>query len=155
MGKSGKDIKSTIFCLGWIFYVLLLKDDPYSVQDNSRYKSYYRFSLGMYYRGNKWESISDNAKDLLSSMLQKNIDDRISCNEALLHEFITKPEELPTVNLYGKPQVIGWAELVLDKANIHQQLSLTITISQTNFYLDSLTITARSPALLFLISKFS
>ena len=73
--------------LGVIMYVLLCGSSPFEGLNNN--EIFKKVKLGKYYpKEEDWENISDEAKDLVSKLLEFNSDKRITAAEALNHPWL-------------------------------------------------------------------
>lgn len=78
--------KCDLWSCGVILYILLCGSPPFSGKtDDEIFKN---ISKGSYtFKGNVWNDISTQAKDLISKLLVKDIDKRLSAEEALSHDW--------------------------------------------------------------------
>jgi len=101
--KKGKryTAKVDVWSMGVILYVILgayHPFDPYGTYDND--EIWLRITRGQWdFKDKVWESVSTDAKDLLSNMMCVDPVKRLSMEQVLQHPWLQKLEGLPTVNL--------------------------------------------------------
>ena len=89
--------KCDIWSAGVILYILLSGDPPFNGSNNK--SIYYKISTYKFdFPENKWNNISDEAKDLIKKILVPE-DERISANDILKHDWFKKVEVIERKNL--------------------------------------------------------
>jgi len=96
---SSYDNKVDLWSAGVILYILLCGYPPF--QGNSDAEVLQKVSLGLFeFRSQDWRNVSEDAKNLISSMLKKNPEERFSADQALRHTWIAnKAPKAPAVAL--------------------------------------------------------
>ena len=87
--KGSYGIECDIWSCGIILYILLVGYPPFDGKNTNEIfqnitKGYYKIN------GEDWDNVSDDAKNLLNQLLEKNPSQRISAADALKHPFIVK-----------------------------------------------------------------
>lgn len=103
-GDDGYSYEVDIWSIGVILYIWVIGKAPFEAPDS---KNVYRKIRDCNYYFPERVEISNEVKDLICKMLQKNPDDRISLNGILEHDFFTKnitPTELPKSSVFIKPK---------------------------------------------------
>jgi polo-like kinase 1 len=103
-GEVGYSYEVDIWAIGVILYIWVIGKMPFNAPDTEKL---YRKILDCNYCFPEEIEISDEVKDLIGKMLEKNSDDRISLNGILEHDFFTKnitPTELPKNSICIKPE---------------------------------------------------
>ena len=78
--------KCDMWSIGVMLYIMLCGSPPFNGSDEQIMQ---KVSKGVWsFRGQAWSSISDDAKDLVTKMMTKNVKERISAVEALAHPWI-------------------------------------------------------------------
>jgi calcium-dependent protein kinase len=86
--KKKYDEKCDVWSCGVIMYILLSGTPPFNAASDAEMKEKIldgSFSLS----GKVWDTISEEAKDLVTKLLTYEIEERISANDALAHSWIT------------------------------------------------------------------
>ena len=86
LSGNGYSYEVDIWSAGVVLYVLLCGKKPFDAQNEgasawSMYKKIQNTEL--YLSSGEWNSISDSAKELVLGMLEKDVDQRLSCDEIL------------------------------------------------------------------------
>jgi calcium-dependent protein kinase len=85
--KNKYDEKCDLWSCGVILYVMLCGEPPfYGEDDDEIYNQILTTEVKFYQK--EWENISDDAKDLIKKLLNKNYKNRLSAVEALQHPWI-------------------------------------------------------------------
>ncbi len=104
-GEVGHSYQVDIWSLGVVLYTWLIGKPPFETSDVST--TYRRIRDSVYYFPDK-VPLSDEAKDLIKRMLQKNPDMRPSLDEISQHPFFTRhltPTQLPSTALVMEPKL--------------------------------------------------
>ena len=92
--KKKYNNKCDIWSSGVIMYILLLGYPPFN--GTSEQEIFKKIKKGKIEKDTpEWRKISHNAQDLLSKMLEKNYEKRLSASECLSHPWITEVENYP------------------------------------------------------------
>lgn len=87
--KKSYNEKCDIWSCGVILYILLSGTPPFNGSNDNAIMQ--KVKSGKYsMSGSEWDSISDNAKDLIKKMLTYEHDKRISAEDCLKHKWITE-----------------------------------------------------------------
>ena len=88
--------KGDIWACGILLYVLLLGFIPYPSNDTKEIK--YLISAGKFdfFENEEWSDVTQQAIDLVSSLLSYEPTDRITARQALRHPWISKRETVPS-----------------------------------------------------------
>jgi calcium/calmodulin-dependent protein kinase I len=90
----GYDAKVDCWSLGVILYVMLCGFPPfYDEEEESLFKQIKGGSFG--FPSPYWDSVSDNAKDLVGKLLCVNPDKRLSAEEVLKHPWLVNNNNQP------------------------------------------------------------
>ncbi|KAL5264196.1 hypothetical protein ACHWQZ_G005323 [Mnemiopsis leidyi] len=82
-----------VWACGVILYILLVGYPPFYDEDQE--KLYARIKLGHYdYPSPEWDTVTDEARHLIDSMLKVKPDERINASEALNHPWIKNKERV-------------------------------------------------------------
>jgi calcium-dependent protein kinase len=85
-----------MWSIGVITYILLCGFPPF--YGNSDQEIFMSIQRGVYdYPSPEWDSISDDAKDFIDSLLKKDPSERPTASEAAAHRWFTSVDALPTV----------------------------------------------------------
>ena len=87
--KGNYGLECDVWYCGVILYILLVGYPPFDGKNTNEIfqnitKGYYKIN------GEDWDNVSDDAKNLLNQLLEKNPSQRISAADALKHPFIIK-----------------------------------------------------------------
>ncbi|CRH00099.1 calcium-dependent protein kinase 7, putative [Plasmodium relictum] len=86
---QGYNHKVDAWSIGIILYLLLSGKLPFPINKNTEMNIQKNYVLS--FKDNIWKNISSSAKDLISKLLELNVEKRISANEALEHIWIKNP----------------------------------------------------------------
>ncbi|CRG96279.1 calcium-dependent protein kinase 7, putative [Plasmodium gallinaceum] len=86
---QGYNHKVDAWSIGIILYLLLSGKLPFPINKNTEMNIQKNYILN--FKDNIWKNISSSAKDLISKLLELNVEKRISANEALEHIWIKNP----------------------------------------------------------------
>ena len=115
--KNKYNEKCDIWSCGVIMYMMLCGEPPFK-GDNDE-EIYRSVKEGKFtYDNEKWDQISNDAKDLINHLLIKDINKRYSAKKALIHPWITKHRR--TTNLDKKKL----SEIVVNLRNYSAKLKL-------------------------------
>merc|ERR1719499_145507 len=99
--QQGYNNKCDIWSLGVVTYVLLCGYLPFYQEDRTMTAKLIR--LGRYeYDPEEWSVITDEAKDLIDHMLQKDITQRYTAEQVLKHPWITSKEKPKMKRVFSK-----------------------------------------------------
>jgi calcium-dependent protein kinase len=123
------DEKCDLWSCGVIMFILLSGNPPFEGQDDNEVlreivKGKFSFSTPV------WEEISNEAKDLIKSLLKYNPEERISAAEALKHPWINKHSDKEKTNL-PKLSIANFLENVSSKQKL-QQMTVAYLVHQTS-----------------------
>ena len=82
-------VESDVWSIGVILYTLLQGKHPFLGGDDEKSREKV-LTKKIYLHGSKWKHISDDAKDLVNEMLQRDPNHRISALDAISHSFIQR-----------------------------------------------------------------
>lgn len=85
--------KCDIWSCGVILFVILSGKMPFSGWDNEDLLKQIR-TLNIEFKGKVWENISEEAKDLCLSLLNRNVEKRLNAEQALQHPCLLKVNQL-------------------------------------------------------------
>ncbi|CAD8082377.1 unnamed protein product [Paramecium sonneborni] len=91
--------KVDIFSAGVILFILLTGEMPYVKYENSEELIASNYFCKIDYDKLKIKNVSDQAQSLVKQLLEENITNRYSAEEALLHEWFTNPKTETFCNL--------------------------------------------------------
>eukprot|EP01091_Cochliopodium_minus_P017101 TRINITY_DN6606_c0_g1_i1.p1 TRINITY_DN6606_c0_g1~~TRINITY_DN6606_c0_g1_i1.p1 ORF type:complete len:496 (-),score=117.70 TRINITY_DN6606_c0_g1_i1:10-1497(-) len=92
MLRKPYDEKVDMFSLGVVCFAVLAGYQPfYGETDREMIKS--NLDVDYDFENEAWEYVSNDAKDFISKLLQKNLDDRLSSEEALVHPWFLKQKK--------------------------------------------------------------
>jgi calcium-dependent protein kinase len=97
--KGHYNEKCDIWSCGVILFLLLSGKPPFNGKTEK--EIIFRAEKGRFsFRGDVWDSISAEAKSLITQMLEPDINQRISASDALIHSWISLPvlNSLPSLN---------------------------------------------------------
>lgn len=127
---NGKyDEKCDLWSCGVIMFILLSGNPPFEGKDDDevlRQVVKGKFSLST----PEWHEISDEAKDLIRSLLKYNPEERISAAEALKDPWIVKYLDIEKKNL-PKLSLANFVEHVSSKTKL-QQMTVAYLVHQTS-----------------------
>lgn len=86
---QGYNHKVDAWSIGIILYLVLSGRLPFPINKNSEMNIQKNYKLS--FKDHVWRNISSSAKDLISKLLELNVEKRISVNEALEHIWIKNP----------------------------------------------------------------
>ena len=87
--KNFYNEKCDLWSCGVIMYILICGSPPFFGETDD--EIYAKVKEGKYsLDGEEWDEISDEAKDLIKNLLKKDLDRRISAEEALKHNWLKK-----------------------------------------------------------------
>lgn len=85
-----------LWSLGVIAFILLAGYMPFQGTEANQMKD---ILLGKYnFKQDRWNGVSDNARDFVFSLLDKDPNTRLTAKDALLHPFIAQRQQQPSVN---------------------------------------------------------
>ncbi|XP_020902743.1 calcium/calmodulin-dependent protein kinase type II delta chain isoform X2 [Exaiptasia diaphana] len=118
-----------LWACGVILYILLVGYPPF--WDEDQHKLYAQIKAGAYdYPSPEWDTVTDEAKDLINSMLTVDQTKRIQAHEALRHPWIVNRERVAS-KVHRQETLDG-----LKKFNARRKLKgaiLTTILATTNF----------------------
>ena len=78
--------KCDLWSIGVMLYIMLCGSPPFNGSDD---QIIHKVKKGNWtFRGQAWATISEEAKDLVTKLMEKNINDRLSAVDALQHPWI-------------------------------------------------------------------
>ncbi|ANQ08114.1 Asparagine-rich protein [Plasmodium coatneyi] len=95
---QGYNHKVDAWSIGIILYLLLSGKLPFPISKNTEMNVQKNYVLT--FKDHVWKSISSSAKDLISKLLELNVEKRISANEALEHIWIKNPTAVINENSF-------------------------------------------------------
>ncbi|EUD65412.1 CAMK protein kinase [Plasmodium inui San Antonio 1] len=95
---QGYNHKVDAWSIGIILYLLLSGKLPFPINKNTEMNIQKNYVLS--FKDHIWKSISSSAKDLISKLLELNVEKRISANEALEHIWIKNPTAVINENSF-------------------------------------------------------
>eukprot|EP00397_Hematodinium_sp_SG-2012_P012328 GEMP01012496.1.p1 GENE.GEMP01012496.1~~GEMP01012496.1.p1 ORF type:complete len:683 (+),score=143.73 GEMP01012496.1:258-2306(+) len=104
--KGSYDLRCDMWSLGIIVYMLLSGRPPFYASSDAavlRLIEVGRFSLS----GPLWEPVSDDAKHFIQSMLKVDPSERLTAADALLHPWISHPEQILVESVPIDPLVLA------------------------------------------------
>ena len=88
MLKKKYNTKCDVWTIGCLLFILLSSDAPFNGTDSTLKKKIPKGKLSIGdYEMNDFNEVSDEAKDLVWKMLAVDKNERISCEEALRHQW--------------------------------------------------------------------
>jgi calcium-dependent protein kinase len=107
-----------LWSCGVILYILLGGNPPFEGKNSK--EIYSKIEKGDYnLKGSEWENVSDEAKDLIKKLLEKNINKRITAQEALKHPFITN-NAVKKNQSFNKLSLKNCLQTFASKQKLHQ-----------------------------------
>ncbi|SCO72717.1 calcium-dependent protein kinase 7, putative [Plasmodium vivax] len=95
---QGYNHKVDAWSIGIILFLLLSGKLPFPINKNTEMNIQKNYVLN--FKDHIWKSISSSAKDLISKLLELNVEKRISANEALEHIWIKNPTAVINENSF-------------------------------------------------------
>ncbi|ETW35934.1 CAMK protein kinase [Plasmodium falciparum Tanzania (2000708)] len=95
---QGYNHKVDAWSIGIILYLLLSGKLPFPINKNTEMNIQKNYVLS--FKDYIWKSISSSAKDLISKLLELNVEKRISANEALEHIWVKNPTAVINENSF-------------------------------------------------------
>ncbi|SBS83620.1 calcium-dependent protein kinase 7, putative (CDPK7) [Plasmodium ovale curtisi] len=139
---QGYNHKVDAWSIGIILYLLLSGKLPFPINKNTEMNIQKNYIL--HFRDNIWKTISSSAKDLISKLLELNVDKRMSANEALEHIWIKNPTAVINENsvIYKNEEIniLNLQDVSVSTFNIPKYAPFHIEDEKNNQEIDSKTI---------------
>ena len=114
--------------MGVVMYIMLSGKPPYGGKNNNEILN--SVLTGSYdFSAPQWEVISDEAKDLIKNLLQRQADMRFTSEEAFNHPWIQKQKRKEDDEIVINPDVIANMRLYIDSLNF-KRTTLTLIASR-------------------------
>ncbi|XP_044156298.1 serine/threonine-protein kinase DCLK2 isoform X1 [Bufo gargarizans] len=95
IAESGYGLKVDIWAAGVITYILLCGFPPFRSENNLQEDLFDQILIGkLEFPSPYWDNITDSAKELISCMLQVNVDDRFTADQILSHPWVSDDASL-------------------------------------------------------------
>ena len=78
--------KCDLWSIGVMLYIMLCGSPPFNGSDDQIIAKVKKGNWT--FRGQAWSTISDEAKDLVTKLMEKNVNERLSAEDALQHPWI-------------------------------------------------------------------
>jgi len=107
-----------LWSCGVILYILLGGNPPFDGKNSQEiYSKIEKCDVKL--KGNEWNNVSDEAKDLIIKLLEKNVSKRITAQEALKHPFITN-NTIKKNQTFNKLSLKNCLQTFASKQKLHQ-----------------------------------
>ncbi|XP_040274466.1 serine/threonine-protein kinase DCLK2 isoform X2 [Bufo bufo] len=95
IAETGYGLKVDIWAAGVITYILLCGFPPFRSENNLQEDLFDQILIGkLEFPSPYWDNITDSAKELISCMLQVNVDDRFTADQILSHPWVSDDASL-------------------------------------------------------------
>lgn len=120
--------KCDMWSIGVMLYIMLCGSPPFNGSDDQIINKVKKGEWS--FRGQAWSSISEEAKDLVSKLMEKNINNRLTAVDALAHPWIqekvkTKFNEKIATNAINSLKSFS----VSLQSNFLEKISFTLSIT--------------------------
>ena len=117
--KGNYSFECDVWSCGIIMYILLIGYPPFDGKNNKTlYENIKNNEVD--FSGSDWLKISKEAKDLISKLLEKNPNKRISAFEALQHPWIKNNNNTKSNNNFNKISLKNYLQTFSSKQKLHQ-----------------------------------
>ncbi|XP_054912585.1 serine/threonine-protein kinase DCLK2-like isoform X2 [Poeciliopsis prolifica] len=97
IAESGYGLKVDVWAAGVITYILLCGFPPFRSENNRQEELFEQILLGkLDFPSPYWDNVSNSAKDLISRMLQVNVEARSTAKDVLSHPWVTHDAVMKT-----------------------------------------------------------
>ncbi|KAG8453966.1 hypothetical protein GDO86_000552 [Hymenochirus boettgeri] len=132
IAETGYGLKVDIWAAGVITYILLCGFPPFRSENNLQEDLFDQILIGkLEFPSPYWDNISDTAKELISCMLQVNVEDRYTAVQILSHPWVSDD-----ASLGNNMQVIVTGKLKQHFTSIPKENNTTAAVSVIMFEFD-------------------
>ncbi|XP_030643779.1 serine/threonine-protein kinase DCLK2 isoform X1 [Chanos chanos] len=127
IAESGYGLKVDIWAAGVITYILLCGFPPFRSENNLQDDLFDQILLGrLDFPAPYWDNITDSAKELITRMLQVNVEARYTAEDVLCHPWVTQEDVAMENNM--KVEVTGKLKKHFHTAQKHSNTTAGVSV---------------------------